>query len=156
MSLWGLTYQKKNLLSVLYLSNLWNTQIHFPGFLKGTKKWKLEDINLISAPKWTPSPPCKHTNIDLDSHDHTPHTQVLSSIHRCWSFSMVSKDETGRRAYSPLPTWAFLAIVRYVVVDEWLARLSLPHEKPGAWKPAWKTGSLNFTWIYYLSKKDTD
>ena len=29
---------------------------------------------------------------------------------------MVSKNETGRRAFSPLPTWGLLAITKYVVM----------------------------------------
>lgn len=74
MCLWGLKDQKKNLLSVFYPSKLKNTRIHFSSFLKGTRKCKLGDISQISAPKWTPSPPRKHINTDLDSHDHTFHT----------------------------------------------------------------------------------
>lgn len=38
---------------------------------------------------------------------------------------MVSKNETGRRAFSPLPTWGLLAIIRYVVGDGYQGYYSL-------------------------------
>lgn len=38
---------------------------------------------------------------------------------------MVSKNETGRRAFSPLPTWGLLAITRYVVGDGYQGYYSL-------------------------------
>ena len=127
VSSWGLRNQSPHSPSFCFVSiKLTKWPGSFSWLLKGIRKCKWGDISQISAQSRHPSPQT-HTDLDKQSwwSPSPTHTYILSCIHRSWSFSMVSKNETGRRAFSPLPTWGLLAIPKYVVGDDYQGYYSL-------------------------------